>query len=273
MHDHSTIFLVSDRTGITVENLVRTLLTQFDQVPAERIVRPFVDTPGKLRRVVEEIDRAGEVDEAPALVYSSMVDSDLRAQLKTSTGVVFDIFDAFLPSMSEALHTPSSRHVGRAHGISNIHDYDKRVEAVNFALAFDDGCRVKGLDEADLILVGVSRTGKTPTCLYLAMQYKVMAANYPLTEEDYLEGRLPKPLEPYVEKLFGLSIAAERLHQIREERRPGSKYASLAQCRREVNAAENLYKSRRIPYIDSTAVSIEELSIEIMQQVGVERRW
>lgn len=271
MHEHSTIFLVSDRTGITVEKLVRTLLTQFDQVPAERIVRPFVDSPEKLRKVVAEIDRAGEMDEAPALVYSSMVDLELRAQLKDCTGVVFDIFDALLPSMSEALHIPSSPHIGRAHGISNFRDYDKRVEAVNFALAFDDGGRVKGLDLADLILIGVSRTGKTPTCLYLAMQYKVLAANYPLTEDDFMEGRLPKPLEPFKDRLFGLSIAPERLHQIREERRPGSNYASLAHCRNEITAAENLYRTRNIPFIDSTLVSIEELAIEIMQRVGVER--
>jgi [pyruvate, water dikinase]-phosphate phosphotransferase / [pyruvate, water dikinase] kinase len=271
MHEHSTIFLVSDRTGITVENLVRTLLTQFDQVLAERIVRPFLDTPQKIASVVEEIDRAAEEDEAPPLVYSSMVDGDLREQLKQCRGMVFDIFDAFLPSMSEALHMPSSRHVGRAHGISNLRDYDKRVEAVNFALAFDDGARIKGLQEADLILIGVSRTGKTPTCLYLAMQYKVLAANYPLTEEDFMEGRLPQPLIAHQDKLFGLSIASERLHQIREERRPGSNYASIAQCRREVTAAENLYRNKRIPFIDSTAVSIEELAIEIMQLIGVKR--
>lgn len=271
MHEHSTIFLVSDRTGITVEKLVRTLLTQFDQMPAERIVRPFLDTPHKIASVVAEIDRAAQEDEAPPLVYSSMVDADLREQLKQCHGMVFDIFDAFLPSMSEALHIPSSQHVGRAHGISNLRDYDKRVEAVNFALAFDDGARVKGLQEADLILVGVSRTGKTPTCLYLAMQYKVLAANYPLTEDDFMQGRLPKPLMPHRKKLFGLSIAPERLHQIREERRPGSTYASLAQCRSEVTAAESLYRSHGIPFIDSTAVSIEELAIEIMQLVGVER--
>ena len=271
MHEHSTIFLVSDRTGITVEKLVRTLLTQFDQVPAERIVRPFLDTPEKIAAVVAEINVAAGADEAPPLVYSSVVDTELREQLKQCHGLVFDIFDSFLPQMSEALHVPSTRHVGRAHGISNLRDYDKRVEAVNFALAFDDGARVKGLEEADLILIGVSRTGKTPTCLYLAMQYKVLAANYPLTEDDFMEGRLPEPLEPFKQKLFGLSIAAERLHQIREERRPGSGYASIAQCRREITAAENLYRSKGIAFIDSTAVSIEELAIEIMQRVGVER--
>jgi len=271
MKEHSTIFLISDRTGITVESLVRTLLTQFDQVPAERIVRPFLDTTDKIAKVVAEINVAAGADDMPPLVYSSIVDSKLRKQLKLCHGVVFDIFDAFLPEMSEALHLSHSKHIGRSHGIGDVKAYDRRVEAVNFALSFDDGARVKGLDEADLILVGVSRTGKTPTCLYLAMQYTVMAANYPLTEDDYLEGRLPEPLKPYKKRLFGLSISPERLHQIREERRPGSSYASMAQCRREITAAENLYRSQKISFVDSTVVSIEELAIEIMQRIGMDR--
>ena len=271
MNEHNTIFLVSDRTGITVEGLVRTLLTQFEQVPAERVMRPFCDTPGKIEQVVAEINAAAEADGSSPLVYSSIVDAGLRDRLRRSRGQVFDIFDAFLPALSEALHVPSSHRVGQTHGIGDYRDYDRRVEAVNFALSFDDGARLKGLEEADLILVGVSRSGKTPTCLYLAMQYKVLAANYPLTEEDFLEGRLPEPLKPCRERLFGLSISPERLHQIREERRPGSRYASLSRCREEVAAAEGLFRSHGIPFVDSTTMSIEELAIEIMQQVGVSR--
>jgi len=271
MTEHSSIFVVSDRTGITVEKLVHTLLTQFDVMPAERIVRPFLDSPAKIAAAVAEINAAADKDDMPPLVYSSIVDKELRDQLKQCRGQVFDIFDEFLPAMSKALHIQSTYHVGRAHGIGNVHDYDARVEAVNFALAFDDGARVRGLDRADLILIGVSRSGKTPTCLYLAMQYKVFAANYPLTEEDFLQGRLPDPLVPHSDRLFGLAITPERLHQIRSERRPGSEYASMAQCRREIAAAENLYRSKRIPFIDSTAMSIEELAVEIMQRAGVER--
>ncbi len=273
MNENSTLFLVSDRTGITVENLVRTLLTQFDEVEVERVVRPFCDDADKVERVVAEINTAAEADGTPPLVYSSLVDEDLRARLKRSQGRVFDIFDVFLPALSHALHTPATEHLGRAHGIVDFRDYDERVEAVNFALAFDDGVRIKGLEEADLILIGVSRSGKTPTCLYLAMQYKVKAANFPLTEDDFLLGRVPAPLQPHRARLFGLSISPERLHQIREERRPGSSYASLAQCRREITAAEDLFRKENIPFVDSTNLSIEELAIEIMQRVGVERPW
>lgn len=271
MTEHSTIYVVSDRTGITVEKLVHTLLTQFDQMPTERTIRPFLDTRKKIAAMVDEINAAADEDDMPPLVYSSIVDPELRVQLKKCRGRVFDIFDEFLPSMSEGLHLESHQHVGRAHGINSMLDYDERVEAVNFALTFDDGSRVRGLDKADLILMGVSRTGKTPTCLYLAMQYKVFAANYPLTEDDFMEGRLPEPLLEHKAKLFGLNITPERLHQIRTERRPGSEYASIAQCRSEISAAENLYRSKGISYIESTAMSIEELSIEIMQRVGVQR--
>jgi len=271
MSEHSTIFVISDRTGITVEKLVHTLLTQFDRMPAERIVRPFLDKPAKIASVVAEIDAAAEADDMPPLVYSSVVDRELREQLKQCQGQVFDIFDEFLPSMSKGLHLQSANHVGRAHGIRDRQDYDTRVEAVNFALTFDDGARVRGLDKADLILIGVSRSGKTPTCLYLAMQYSVLAANYPLTEEDFLQGRIPQPLLECRDRLFGLSITPERLHQIRSERRPGSGYASMASCRREVTAAENLYRSKQIPFVDSTAMSIEELAIAVMQRAGVQR--
>lgn len=273
MTAQATIFLVSDRTGITVENLIRTLLTQFEEMPADVKVYPFLDTEEKLAEVIAEIDALAEINGAPPLVYSSVVDEALRSQIKKSRARVFDIFDIFLPPLVENLHLPSSAHIGRAHGINNVHEYDRRVEAVNFALSFDDGMRVKGLEQADIILLGVSRSGKTPTCLYLAMQYKVKAANFPLTEEDYMEGRLPEPLRPYKERLYGLSISAERLHQIREERRPNSEYASIAQCRREISAAEMLYRNERIPFRDSTSVSIEELAIKVMQAEGVKREF
>ena len=271
MKTGNTIFLVSDRTGITVEGLVRTLLTQFESVPAERVVRPFCDTGEKIERVVNEIDSAVDSNGAAPIVFSSIADPLLRERLKASRGRVLDLFETFLPALSETLKMTSSARVGQTHGMGDPGDYERRVEAVNFALSFDDGARLKGLEEAQIILVGVSRSGKTPTCLYLAMQYKVFAANYPLTEADFMRGNLPAPLKPYKNRLFGLSISPERLHQIREERRPGSSYASLAQCRREISATEDLFSKAGIPYVDSTRMSIEELAIEIMQQVGVDR--
>jgi regulator of PEP synthase PpsR (kinase-PPPase family) len=268
-----TLFIISDRTGITVEQLVRTLMTQFDDLCCERMVLPFLDTPEKIDAAVREIAAVAREDEAPPVVFSSIVDEGLRARLKASDAEVFDIFDGYLPALSAAIGLPHSGHIGRSHGMGDVTAYDQRVDAVNFALNFDDGSRFKGLQAADLILIGVSRSGKTPTCLYLAMQYTIRAANFPLTEDDFLLGRFPEPLLPYRAKLVGLTISPERLHRIREERRPGSDYASLAQCRAEVAAAEDLYRNHAVPFIDSTAVSIEELAIEIMQRVGVERHF
>jgi len=268
-----TLFIISDRTGITLENLVRTLLTQFDGLCCERMVLPFLDTPAKIEAALREIEAAGREDDAPPIVFSSIVDETLRKRLKEAEAEVFDIFDTYLPALSAAIGVPFSGHVGLSHGIGDLGEYDRRVDAVNFALNFDDGSRFKGLGDADLILIGVSRCGKTPTCLYLAMQYAIRAANFPLTEDDFMLGRLPEPLREHRERLFGLTIAPDRLHRIREERRPGSDYASLAQCRREISAAEDLFRSNAIAFLDSTTVSIEELSIEIMQRVGVERHY
>jgi regulator of PEP synthase PpsR (kinase-PPPase family) len=268
-----TLFILSDGTGITLEQLVRTLFSQYDDLQLNRVVRPFLDSVDKIDAVVAEVNRAAAQDPHRPVVFSSVVDVTLRARLRETEAEIFDVYDMYLAPLSQALGLPHTEHVGISHGIGDVGQYDRRIEAVNFALNYDDGSRFKGLDAADLILIGVSRSGKTPTCLYLAMQYAVRAANFPLTEDDFLNGAMPKPLQTHAGHLFGLTIAPERLHRIREERRPGSEYASLAQCRSEVSAAEGLFRSYGIPYLDSTAVSIEELAIEIMQRVGVERAY
>ncbi len=268
-----TLFIISDGTGITLEQLVRTLLSQFDDLCCERMVLPFLNTPAKIDAAIREIDTAAREDEATPVVFSSIVDESLRTRLRQAKAEFFDIFDTYLPALSAVIGLPHSGHVGLSHGMGDQGQYDRRVDAVNFALNYDDGSRFKGLGDADLILIGVSRCGKTPTCLYLAMQYAVRAANFPLTEDDFLNGRFPQPLREHRERLFGLTIAPDRLHRIREERRPGSEYASLSQCRREVSAAEDLFRSHAIPFLDSTAVSIEELAIEVLQRVGVQRQF
>jgi regulator of PEP synthase PpsR (kinase-PPPase family) len=266
-----TLFILSDHTGITLEHLVKTLMSQFDDDCCERMVLPFLNSTAKIDAALREIEAAVREDEAPPVVFSSIVDETLRARLRGANVAMFDIFDTFLPGLSQAIGIETHAHVGRSHGMGDQGHYDRRVDAVNFALNFDDGSRLRGLEKADLILVGVSRCGKTPTCLYLAMQYAVRAANFPLTEDDFLLGRLPDAMGQHRERLFGLTISPERLSRIREERRPGSEYASLSKCREEVSAAEDLFRSNAIPFLDSTSVSIEELSIEIMQRVGVYR--
>jgi [pyruvate, water dikinase]-phosphate phosphotransferase / [pyruvate, water dikinase] kinase len=268
-----TLFILSDGTGITLEHLVRTLISQFDPGCCRRVILPFLDTRDAMEGALRRVSQAAAEDSTRPVVFSSIVDPELRALLQQADAEVFDIFDTFLPALSSVFGMPAAGQVGRSHGVGDRGEYDRRVDAVNFALNFDDGSRLKGIAEADLILIGVSRCGKTPTCLYLAMQYAVRAANFPLTEDDFMLGRLPASLEGHRPLLFGLTISAERLHRIREERRPGSEYASIAQCRREVSAAEALYRNNAIPFLDSTEVSIEELSIEIMQRAGVSRNY
>jgi len=268
-----TMFIISDRTGITLENLVRSLMAQFDDHGCDHVVLPFLDTPEKIEAALREVEQAAQEDEARPLIFSSIVNESLRALLKQADADVFDIFDTYLPPLSAAIGLSRRDHIGLSHGMGDPGRYDRRVEAVNFALNFDDGSRLQGLADSDLILVGVSRCGKTPICLYLAMQYAIRAANYPLTKDDFSSSELPTALLEHRERLFGLTISPDRLHRIREERRPGSEYASLAVCRSEAAAAEELFSSNAIPYLDSTAVSIEELSIEIMQQVGMDRQY
>jgi regulator of PEP synthase PpsR (kinase-PPPase family) len=267
-----TVFLISDRTGITVETLVHTLLTQFDQDLFERVTLPFTDTIEKIHAAVQQINAAALQDGVPPLVFSSLVDAECREGLRRSRGVLFDFFDDFIWRLEEVLGRKSAHAVGRSHGIGNVSAYDERVEAVNFALNYDDGAKLKNLGDADLVLLGVSRSGKTPTCLYLALQFGIRAANYPLTEDDFPSAGLPPALEDHRAMLFGLSIAPERLQQIRLQRRPASDYSSLAQCRREIQWAERLYTEHRIPFVNTTAMSIEEIAAAIMHRSGVKRR-
>jgi hypothetical protein len=267
------VFLISDRTGITVETLAHTLLTQFEEERFERVMLPFVDSAEKIHVAVQQINAAAERDGVPPLVFSSVVEARAREALRGSRGILFDFFDAFIGPLEQALGRESAHAVGRSHAMGNASAYDDRVEAVNFALSYDDGARLKNLDEADLILLGVSRSGKTPTCLYLALQYGIRAANYPLTEEDFERNALPATLEPHRRILFGLTIAPERLQQIRLQRKPDSGYASIARCRQEVHWAEALYRAQGIPSVNTTAMSIEEIAAAIVHGAGIRRRF
>ena len=266
------VFFVSDRTGITVEMLGHTLLTQFPDGEFERISCPFVDTADKLAAVVEQINRAAEHGAGRPLVFSSLVDPRLRAQLGRSAGALFDLFDTFIGPIEAELGMHPSHGVGLAHGMGVYNAYKQRIDAVNFALLNDDGAMTRHYGEADILLIGVSRSGKTPTCLYLALHYGIRAANYPLTDEDLRSDRLPAVLAPHRARLFGLTIDPVRLQQIRTERRPGSPYAEAAVCRAEVQAAEALFRREHIAFLDTSVVSIEEIATTILQQANLKRR-
>jgi len=266
-----TIFLVSDRTGITIETLAHTLLTQFDALHHNTVSLPFIDSMDKAAGAVKRIDRALDQDAEPPLVFSSLVDPELRRILRSSKGVFLDLFEIYLPLLEKELATSSKQAVGLAHAIDDITRYESRVEAINFTLSHDDGADTRRLQNAEVILLGVSRSGKTPTCLYLALHYGVRAANYPLTEDDMESGRLPEFLLPHRKRWYGLTITPERLYRIRQERRPESRYASMAQCQKEVEWAEKIFKRYQVPVIDTTTISIEEIAVSILHRFGLSR--
>jgi len=265
------VFYVSDGTGITVETIGHSLLTQFAgfRFATDRI--PFVDTPDKARAAAEEIRQAGEAHGQRPIVVNSCVDSGLNRILAEESGaLMLDIFAPFIAPLEQELGAQRQPRVGQAHGIVDFDTYHRRINAMNYALTHDDGMRVD-YAEADLILIGVSRAGKTPTCVYLALHYGIRAANYPLTEEDLEGDRLPPKLRQYRNKIFGLTIDPVRLQQIRQERRPNSRYAQLDTCRREVAAAEQMFQVERIPVLSTTHASIEEIASRVLEELGINR--
>ncbi|OEY67137.1 pyruvate, water dikinase regulatory protein [Marinobacter sp. X15-166B] len=266
-----TAFFISDGTGLTAEALGHSLLTQFEKIHFERITVPYVDDIDKANELVQRINAAADRDDAKPLVFDTIVNSDIRAVISQANGFMVDIFGTFLHPLEKELQASSSYTVGKTHSISNDSSYERRIHAVNFALDNDDGARTRQYHEAELILVGASRSGKTPTCLYLALQYGVKAANYPITEEDLLDQQLPGVLRPHKEKIFGLTIEPERLATIRNERRRNSRYASINQCMHEIEEIELMYRRERIPYLNTTAYSVEEISTRIMVATGLER--
>lgn len=267
-----TVFYLSDRTGITAETLGHSLLTQFDGIEWEKINAPFLDDMTKAHALVERINRAAERDGHRPLVFSTLLKPDILELIRQANCRVYDFFETFISSIEQELQQPFARIAGRSHGVQHHLSYFKRIAAVNYVLAHDDGVNPKNFMEADIILIGVSRAGKTPTCLYLALQYGIAAANYPLTQEDMPALQLPQVLESVTSKLFGLTLSAAQLHFIRQERRPNSQYASLAQCQQEIQWQESLFQLFNIPYLDTTHTSIEEISAIILDRSGLKRQ-
>lgn len=267
-----TVFYLSDRTGITVETLGHSLLTQFDGVQWRKVSIPFLDTEEKAKDTVEQINLIAALEGCRPLVFSTLINPQIRTWVEQADCTIYDFFDTFIGPLEQELGQQSSHAIGRSHGMHNNASYTKRISAINFAQANDDGISAKNFAEADIILVGVSRSGKTPTCLYLAMQYGIYAANYPLTEEDMDASGLPAIIRPFRNKLFGLTISAEQLQRIRQERKPNSRYCSFNQCQQELEWQQNLYRREKIPFIDTTAISIEEIATTIINRSGLKRQ-
>ena len=252
--------------------LGHSLLTQFDEQEFEKITLPFIDSADKAEAAIRQINAVAVEQASQPIIFSTLVQDDLRARFQHAAGCWRELGDAVRGPWERELKVKSSHTVGRAHGMADAGAYDQRIEATNFALTDDDGAQTKGYDKADLILIGVSRSGKTPTCLYFAMTYGVFAANYPLAEDELESGDLPPALVPYRDKLYGLTISADRVRQRRKERRPTGRYSSAQQVAFELRSAEALFRRYQISYVDTTKFSIEEIASTILSSTNVERR-
>ncbi|SEP64446.1 hypothetical protein SAMN04488038_10162 [Solimonas aquatica] len=266
------VFFVSDGTGITAETLGNTLLTQFDGLETEKNTLPFINSAERARSIVDYINFVASQSEYRPLVFSTTVNDEVRQILRGANALFLDLFDHFVNILETEIGQSSTHAQGRAHGGANTARYNARIAAMNYAMEHDDGASTRDLSRADVILIAPSRCGKTPTCLYLALQHGLFATNFPLTEDDLEKLVLPKSLQEHAGRCFGLIADPERLHQVRTERRPGSRYASLAQCSYELRQAERLYQRQGIPYIDSTNMSVEEMASVVMQEKGLRRQ-
>ena len=264
-----TIIYVSDGTGITAETLGHGLLAQFEGFEFKPVRFPFLDNEEKVRDCLVRINELSRIDGIRPIVIMTQTNQDFSAILHQADAFFIDLFDAFIAPLELELGSRYTLSVGRSHGHANP-EYSSRIAAMNFALAHDDGVSDTDLKSADVILVGVSRSGKTPTSLYLSLQFSLKAANYPLIPEDFERGDLPSRLAPYRKKLYGLTIAPDQLHRIRSDRRPNSKYSSIENCKYEVAAAERMMRREGIKWFDTTSRSIEELSVQLMQELNLE---
>ena len=266
-----TVFFVSDGTGITAETFGNAILAQFE-TKTRHVRLPFIDTADKAHQAVRQINHAGVVDGNKPIVFTTLVNMEILKVIQEGCqGMLLDMFGMFVHPLEQELNLKSNHRVGRFSDASKSKDYHDRIEAINFSLAHDDGQSNRDLEQSDVILVGISRSGKTPTSLYLAMQYGLKASNYPLIPEDFDRRQLPPALLPHKSKIFGLSIQPERLSEIRNERRPNSKYASIENCRFEVAEAENMMRRAGIRWLSTTTKSIEEIATTILQELHPER--
>lgn len=267
-------FFISDGTGITAETLGRAILSQFSTVPFRTYVIPYVDTIELAEYAVEQINEAYKRDGIMPFVFDTIVNTDIRATINMAQACNLDIYEGLIGRIADEIGVEPDTDAGHAHENIDSENYKSRIDAVHFALDNDDGGRTRHYDQADIILVGVSRSGKTPTSIYLALQFGIRAANYPLTEEDLDDDmhRLPEALRPFKNKLFGLTIDADRLVQIRNERRAGSRYASYSQCQNELRAIQGIYIAQGIPNLDVSVMSVEEIATRILQMTNMKRR-
>jgi hypothetical protein len=258
------IYYISDRTAITSEAFGKTLVSQFKEVRIEEITHRFVDNAEKARKVADEINAVSKTEANLPVVFSTLVNESVRNVIQNTHCHFFDLFNLIVPELERVFKTTATYSLGLAHGSAHDASYEQRMDAVNFSLVHDDGVGIDHYDKAEIILTGVSRTGKTPTCLYLAMHYGIYAANYPLTEENFKNDEVPQELKKHKSRVFALTIKADRLQKIRDARMPNTTYSSLGQCQSDIRKAEDLFRKLSIPVLDVTASSVEEIATTVL---------
>lgn len=265
------IYFISDGTGITVENLGVSLLTQFSKLKYTAKKIPYVNTVKKAKEIAQAINQEIAEHNNKPIIISTLVNIEIREIIKSCNALVLDFFEQYINPLERELQCSSDHTMGKTHSLKNVYQYDARMDAINFTLNTDDGLSTKKYTEAEVIIIGVSRCGKTPTCLYMAIQYGIKAANYPLVIEDLQENKLPAFLLPYKHKLYGLSIDPRRLQAIRHKRRPDTNYSDLKQCMLEVKMAESLFLKEKIPFLYTTTHSIEEITTHIISDKNINK--
>lgn len=263
------VFYVSDRTAVTAEALGQSLLSQFPGVEFDPHTIPFITNPGDAELAADRIRIAGRTAGCQPIVFCSITDEPCKAIITRSSDIVLDFLGAFIGPLEQALGVESTHTTGHIQGMQNQAAYERRMTALNFTLNHDDGLSPKTFHEADVILVGVSRCGKTPTCVYMGMHYSLKAANYPLTEDDLDNPRLPEFFRAHRDKTYGLTINAEQLSKIRRQRRAEGRYCTLPQCRGEIASAEEMFRNERLPFLDTSHVSIEEIAATIVHDLNL----
>jgi regulator of PEP synthase PpsR (kinase-PPPase family) len=261
------VFFLSDSTGISAETMGNALLIQFPDLRFERTLIPFISSVEEARSVVARLDAALDESSRTPLVFTTAASDEVRLELRKTRCPLIDFFDLHMQQVEEILEVPGERMAARLHGVGDVKRYNSRMQAIEYAIEHDDGQSVRSLEKADVILVAPSRCGKTPTSMYLALQHGLFVANYPIVEEDLDITELPRPVRHLRERCFGLMTSPQRLSAVRQERRPGSQYASLEQCTFELRRTQAMFSRHKLPVVDSSTKSVEEISTIILQHL------
>lgn len=265
-HGAVPVYFISDSTGISAETMGNALLAQFPTVPFERRLIPFLRTTREAEEVREQLNRAMDGPVEP-IVFLTVVDEEVREVLLGTRAPVIDFVSGHLARIEAQLGLSSDHAPARLHGVGDVRRYNRRMQAVEFAIEHDDGQSVRAIQRADVILIAPSRCGKTPTSMYLALMHGVFVANYPLVDEDFENGNLPQTIADLSDRCFGLLTSPKRLSEVRGERRPDSRYASVDQTHWELSRARRIYDYYGIPFVDSSSKSVEEMSTLILQSL------